>query len=72
MTEMSQEDPDGMMFTEGFNDRSKKRLLDDGKFNTTPVGPLKKMTTGALATVSYDNQNLAYMDQESMISFQKN
>ena len=75
MTDMSREDQqDGMMFSEGNIDRShtvKKRLLDNAGGGSMAGPPMKKITIGANGSPSYENQNLAYMDQESMMSFQK-
>jgi len=72
MTELSRAEMDGMMFSEG-NERShKKRLLDDGRGNSIiGANQSRKLTVGASASPGYENQNFAYMDQESMISFQK-
>lgn len=72
MTELSREEIDGMMFSEGNERSQKKRLLDDGRGNSM-IGayPSRKLTVGAGASPGNENQNFAYMDQESMISFQK-
>jgi hypothetical protein len=72
MTELSREEIDGMMFSEGNERSQKKRLLDDGRGNSM-IGaiPNRKYTVGVSASPGFENQNFAYMDQESMMSFQK-
>lgn len=75
MTEVSPDDQqDGMMFSEGNIERAqtKKRLLDDGRTGSTMGGnsaSMKIMQAAGHRSAMYDNQNLAYMDQESMLSF---
>ena len=62
------------MFSDGNIERThtKKRLLDDGRTGSAlGVNSIKKMPSGANGSPIYENQNLAYMDQESMMSFQR-
>ena len=72
LIDLSREEMEGMMFSEG-NDRSQnKRLLDDGRENSMiGANASRKFTSGGGASPGYENQNFAYMDQESMISFHK-
>ena len=72
MTDLSREELEGMMFSEGNERSQKKRLLDDGRGNSMIGANIsRKFTTGAGASLAFENQNLAYMDQDSMMSFQR-
>ena len=75
MTELSQEELEGMAFAEGNNpdkSQSKKRLLDDGRGNSViGINSLRKTVGGGNGSPTYETQNLAYMDQESLMSYQR-
>ena len=70
MTELSREEPDGAIMVSEGNDRSntRKRLLDDGARVSSMIGanPMRKGNNPG-----YESQNLAYMDAESVMSYQK-
>ena len=73
MTELSRDELDGMAFADGNNadkSQSKKRLLDDGRGNSMiGTNSLRKTAGAGNGSPVYETQNLAYMDQESLMSY---